>query len=159
MINYDRIRKIISYCREQHMYISATESCTGGLVSASIVHEPGSSDVFCEGYVTYSNEAKMRILNVNEQTLAQYGAVSEQTASEMAAGLHAVSGADICISTTGIAGPGGGTEEKEVGLVYIGLWINGSVIVKENHFLGDRTSVREQTVNEAFHMIESKIKL
>ena len=129
MIDYSVIEKVMNLVKEKHLHISAAESCTGGLVSASVVHETGASDVFCEGYVSYSIDAKHRILGVSEETLRTRGAVSEETAREMANGLHHVTGAEICITTTGIAGPGGETEEKPVGLVYIGIYVLGKIVV------------------------------
>lgn len=106
---------------EKNMTIACAESCTGGMFAAAITDVPGISGSFHRGIVTYSNEAKMDELGVRAETLEKHGAVSEETALEMAEGLKAVSGCDVCISVTGIAGPGGGSPEKPVGLVYIGL--------------------------------------
>lgn len=106
---------------EKKLTIASAESCTGGLFAAALTDIPGISQTFKAGFVTYSNEAKVRELGVNEETLAKYGAVSEETAKEMVEGLAKVTGCDVCVSVTGIAGPGGGTEEKPVGLVYIGF--------------------------------------
>lgn len=106
---------------EKELTISSAESCTGGMFAAALTEVPGISKSFQRGLVTYSNEAKMDELSVSSDTLEKYGAVSEETAIEMAEGLKRVSGSDICISVTGIAGPGGGTREKPVGLVYIGF--------------------------------------
>ncbi|HIU25225.1 MAG TPA: competence/damage-inducible protein A [Candidatus Copromorpha excrementigallinarum] len=106
---------------DKGLTISSAESCTGGLFAKSVTDIPGISKCFDRGIVTYSNRAKMEGLGVKEETLEKYGAVSEKTALEMAEGLKRLSGSDICISVTGIAGPGGGTEEKPVGLVYIGF--------------------------------------
>jgi len=107
--------------QQKGLTVATAESCTGGFVSKRITEVPGSSEVFGFGMVTYANEAKMKLLGVQEETLRQYGAVSAQTAAEMAAGARALSGADIALSVTGIAGPGGGSTEKPVGLVYIGV--------------------------------------
>ena len=107
--------------QEKGLTAATAESCTGGLIGKRITEVPGSSEVYGFGVVTYANEAKMKLLGVKEETLKQFGAVSEQTAAEMAAGARALSGADIAISVTGIAGPGGGSTEKPVGLVYIGV--------------------------------------
>lgn len=101
--------------------ISCAESCTGGLFAAALTEKPGISAVFDRGIVTYSNRAKVEELGVSEKTLARFGAVSHETAAEMAAGLAEKTGSDICVSVTGIAGPEGGTEEKPVGLIYIGI--------------------------------------
>ncbi|MBP1559455.1 MAG: competence/damage-inducible protein A [Oscillospiraceae bacterium] len=111
----------IKALQEKGLTAATAESCTGGLIGKRITEVPGSSEVYGFGVVTYANEAKMKLLGVKEETLKQFGAVSEQTAAEMAAGARALSGADIAISVTGIAGPGGGSTEKPVGLVYIGV--------------------------------------
>ncbi len=117
----DLARTVVGELLKQKKTVSCAESCTGGLISKRITDIPGSSEVFGYGAVTYSNEAKMKLLNVSPETLSAYGAVSEQTAKEMADGVRALSGADIGVSATGIAGPGGGTAEKPVGLVYLGI--------------------------------------
>ncbi|MBO7363029.1 MAG: competence/damage-inducible protein A, partial [Lachnospiraceae bacterium] len=111
------------------MTLSTVESCTGGLISSRIVSESGASEILKCGFVTYSNESKSKLVGVKKSTLDKYGAVSEQTASEMAKGGAKASGSDVCISVTGIAGPDGGTKEKPVGLVYIGCCVKGKVTV------------------------------
>ncbi|HOA79807.1 MAG TPA: competence/damage-inducible protein A [Defluviitaleaceae bacterium] len=126
--------------------ISVAESCTGGLLAARLINYPGISSVFKEGLVAYSNEAKMKRLKVNELTLNKYGAVSKETAVEMARGIAVTAGTDIGISTTGIAGPGGGSSEKPVGLVYAGLFIEGELYSIKLNFKGDRQEIRERTV-------------
>lgn len=127
---------------EKNMTISTSESCTGGLVSASLINYPGISSVFMEGCVTYSNEAKINRLGVKKETLDTYGAVSEQTAREMAEGIAKNFNTNIGLSTTGIAGPEGGSDEKPVGLVYMGIFINGKTIVKKFVFNGNRQQIR-----------------
>jgi PncC family amidohydrolase len=134
---------------EKKLTISTAESCTGGMLAGRLINYPGISSVFLEGLITYSNEAKMKRLRVNNDTLQKYGAVSEATAREMVSGLVAYAGTDIGISVTGIAGPGGGTIEKPVGLVYIGLSIRGQVYVKRFIFQGSRADIREKTVEIA----------
>ena len=129
---------------ENNLKIAVAESCTGGMVSASLINYPGISSVFMEGCVTYSNEAKMKSLGVKKETLDVYGAVSDKCAKEMASGVAARYNTNIGIATTGIAGPGGGTDEKPVGLVYFGIYINGKVISKKYVFNGDRQGVRER---------------
>ena len=106
---------------DQNKTIAIAESCTGGMLAKDITDVPGASKIFGYGICTYSNQAKVRLLKVSERTLAEYGAVSEQTAIEMARGVRALAGADIGVSTTGIAGPDGGSDEKPVGLVYVGI--------------------------------------
>jgi nicotinamide-nucleotide amidase len=137
--------------------ISTAESCTGGMLAARLINYPGISAVFMDGAVTYSNEAKIKRLGVKKETLKKYGAVSKETAMEMAEGIAKTSGTDIGISTTGIAGPGGGTLEKPVGLVYIGLCINGRTIFKELNCPGDRQMVRSRTVTTALDMLRREL--
>lgn len=127
---------------EKNMTISTSESCTGGLLSSSLINYPGISSVFMEGCVTYSNEAKINRLGVKKETLDTYGAVSEQTAREMAEGIAKNFNTNIGLSTTGIAGPEGGSNDKPVGLVYMGIYINGKTIVKKFIFNGDRQQIR-----------------
>ncbi|WP_281526149.1 competence/damage-inducible protein A [Intestinibacter bartlettii] len=129
---------------ENNLKIAVAESCTGGMVSASLINYPGISSVFMEGCVTYSNEAKMKSLGVKKETLDVYGAVSPECAKEMASGVAARYNTNVGIATTGIAGPGGGTDEKPVGLVYFGIYINGKVITKKYVFNGDRQGIRER---------------
>ncbi len=130
--------------------IATAESCTGGLIAAVITEIPGSSNWFDRGFVTYSNIAKVQMLGVTPQTLAQYGAVSAETAKEMATGALANSEADWAIAVTGIAGPDGGSEEKPVGTVYV-AWQskNGFLKVERLQLPGGRHQIREQTVIKA----------
>ena len=141
--------QLIQILTEQRLTITTAESCTGGLVAGTLVNVAGASDVLNEGYITYSNEAKQRLVNVSEKTLAAYGAVSEQTAREMAIGAANAAGADVALSTTGIAGPGGGTDTKPVGLVYIGCYVKGYTEVIECRFHGSRMENRLHSVEEA----------
>lgn len=142
---------------EKKLSLSTAESCTGGLLSGRLINYPGISEIFMDGCVTYSNEAKMKRLGVKKETLETYGAVSENTAIEMAEGVARTSGTDIGISITGIAGPDGGTDEKPVGLVYIGLYIKGNTYVKKLNLPGDRRSVRERTVTSALDFLRRKL--
>ena len=119
---------------EKHITISCAESCTGGLFAAALTDIPGISEVFERGIVTYSNRAKMKELGVKAETLDKFGAVSPETACEMASGLAEKTGSDLCISVTGIAGPGGGTAEKPVGLAYIGISYKGQVKTVESKY-------------------------
>lgn len=137
--------------------IATAESCTGGLLSGALINYPGISSVFTEGAVTYSNEAKMKRLGVKAETLESFGAVSEETAVEMAEGIAKKAGTDIGISVTGIAGPDGGTLEKPVGLVYIGLYIKGKVKVKKLNYYGDRQKVRNRTVTYALDFLRREL--
>lgn len=137
--------------------VSTAESCTGGLTAARLIDVSGVSAAFGEGYVTYSNKAKRKLLGVKKTTLRQYGAVSRETALEMAAGAaqHAVS--DVAVSTTGIAGPDGGTEEKPVGLVYIGAHAAGKTEAEKHIFAGSRAEVREQAAMAAIDLLRRMI--
>ena len=132
-------------------------SCTGGLLSGRLVNAPGISESFREGYITYSNEAKEKLLAVSHDTLERFGAVSEETAREMAEGVRRAAGADIGIGITGIAGPDGGTAEKPVGLVYIGCCLRNKTYVKEFIFTGNRSKVRESSVANALTMLRTAI--
>lgn len=125
--------------------VTTAESCTGGMMASRIVNIPGASEVFNEGFITYSNKAKRKFLGVSKSTLKKYGAVSEQTAREMAEGGVRKADADACIAVTGIAGPDGGTDEKPVGLVYVGCCLKDEVTVEECHFRGTRGEIREQS--------------
>lgn len=129
---------------------ATAESCTGGLIAGRITDVAGSSGWFDRGFVTYSNEAKVELLGVHAETLARHGAVSEAVAREMAAGALARSRADLAVAVTGIAGPGGGTPEKPVGLVWIAWGARGGPSeAREHRFPGDRAAVREAAVNAA----------
>lgn len=135
--------------------VTCAESCTGGLLSARLINVPGASEVYKSGYVTYSNKAKRKILGVKKSTLEKYGAVSRQTAEEMAKGLAFLAKSDVAVSITGLAGPDGGTEEKPVGLVYIACSVKGQVTVKEYHFAGNRMAVRAAAVSAALVLVRS----
>ena len=144
---------LVKILREKKLTLSTAESCTGGLVSSAITNVSGSSEVFGFGVCTYANEAKMKLLGVKEETLEKFGAVSEQTAMEMAKGVMALSGSDISVSLTGIAGPGGGTDEKPVGLVYLGVAAGGKLYAKKlllaRHNKTDRAFIRTLAVKNA----------
>jgi nicotinamide-nucleotide amidase len=134
--------------------LATAESCTGGLIAACLTDLAGSSEIFDRGFVTYSNEAKQDMLGVAAETLAEFGAVSEQTAVEMAQGALDNSAAEIAAAVTGIAGPGGGTVQKPVGLVHIAAG-RGSALRAEEHRFGDpgREQVRLRTVEAALHLL------
>ena len=149
--------EVVHLLDDKGLHISAAESCTGGLFAALITDVPGAADVLNESYVTYANEAKVKILGVKQSTLDAVGAVSRETAHEMAEGLKNRTGADVCVGITGIAGPTGGTKEKPVGLVYAGICINGKTEVIEMHHDGDREDVREKTCLEVFRYIKEHI--
>lgn len=131
------------------MTMTAAESCTGGLLAARMINVPGASAVFKAGFVTYANEAKHKLIGVREETLSQFGAVSRETAEEMAAGAANAAEAEVAVAITGIAGPDGGTKEKPVGLVYIGCYVQGRVWIKEYRFSGSRAKIRESVTAAA----------
>lgn len=137
--------------------VSVAESCTGGMVSSKLTNTPGSSMCFKQSVITYSNEAKMQMLNVKKETLEQFGAVSEETANEMLNGILKLSGSEYAVSITGIAGPGGATKEKPVGLVYIGVSFNGNNEVNKCQFLGTRQDIRERATNVALDSLRRLI--
>ena len=142
-------KKLVKRLRKNHKKISFAESCTAGLISSLVGGVPGASEVFDEAYVTYSNKVKMRELGVLNETLEIYGAVSHQTALEMADGLKKKTDCDIAVSVTGIAGPGGGTDEKPVGLVYIGISTDSQTKAFKYIFKGSRNQVRFKTAKTA----------
>ncbi|MEA4827785.1 MAG: competence/damage-inducible protein A [Clostridium sp.] len=142
---------------DNKLTIATAESCTGGLLAGTIINYPGISEVFKEGVITYTNESKMKRLKVKKDILDKFGAVSSQTAAEMAEGIAKMAGTDIGISTTGIAGPGGGSEEKPVGLVYVGLYLKGEVKTKEFNLVGDRQRIRVATVNRTLEWLRREL--
>lgn len=149
----DRLeKKVVELLKKLNMNISTAESCTGGMLASKLIDVPGISEVFYEGVVSYSNEAKINRLGVRKETLDRYGAVSEEVAKEMVMGLTT----DVALSTTGIAGPDGGSEEKPVGLVYMGIRIKDKIYVEKRVFRGDRNKVRERTVS---HTLFTLIKI
>ncbi len=133
------------------------ESCTGGMLSARLINVPGVSEVFKSGYVTYSNKSKRKLLGIKKNILMKHGAVSEQIAKEMAKTAATLARTDVSVSTTGIAGPDGGTPDKPVGFVYIGCNVCGRVTVKECHFHGTREKIRESTVSAALSLMRECI--
>ena len=127
-------------------------------VAATLVNVAGISNWFEEGYVTYSNTAKQKLLGVDKDTLEQFGAVSEQTARQMAIGAAKAAGCQAAVATTGIAGPDGGTDEKPVGLVYIGAVVRDDVVIEKHIFKGDRADVRKQSTQAALELLEQMLE-
>jgi len=148
---------VVKLLKRFDLKVTTAESCTGGLLAGRLINVPGASEVFSEGFITYSNKAKRKHLDVNKGTLKKYGAVSEQTAKEMAAGGVFATDSDACVAVTGIAGPDGGTEEKPVGLVYIATYMNDKVSVEQYQFKGDRNKIREQAVVKALDLLRRSI--
>lgn len=150
--------KILSEAKIKGVKISCAESCTGGLVGAALTEIPGSSEIFNGSAVTYSNEAKKKILGVSEETLKNFGAVSEQCAKEMAEGSLKIYDSDFAVSITGIAGPDGGTELKPVGTVCFGIASKNSTETFTKFFPGNRQEVREKSVNFILNELLKKIR-
>ncbi|MBQ3735588.1 MAG: nicotinamide-nucleotide amidohydrolase family protein [Candidatus Methanomethylophilaceae archaeon] len=144
---------IAEYLRSKGKTLALAESCTGGLISQLITSRPGASEFYLGCAVTYSNQAKEQILGVSHETLMENGAVSEETAKEMAAGARRVFGSDIAASVTGIAGPGGATDEKPVGMVCIAATDGVNTVSSINRFGGDRDMVRASSVAAAARAI------
>ena len=153
----DRIENTIYECLnsgKKPLTISTAESCTGGMIASKLIEVPGISENFIESIVSYSNEAKIKRLKVKKETLEKYGAVSEEVAREMLAGLKT----DVAISTTGIAGPGGGTKEKPVGLVYIGIRVKDDVKIFRRELKGDRNKIRQRAMMHALYNLLKILK-
>jgi len=150
-------RRVIDACSARHLMVATAESCTGGLVVAALTEIAGSSAVVAAGFVTYSNDAKQDVLGVPDATLAEHGAISEPVARAMAEGALTRSRADLAIAVTGIAGPGGGSTDKPVGLVYFGLAQLGQPLHSERViFPGDRTAIREAAVAHALALLRAR---
>ncbi len=155
-----RFRDSVYSAREEEtleLTVTTAESCTGGLLAGRLVNVPGASEVFREGFITYANKAKRKYLDVSKSTLKKYGAVSPETAREMAIGGVFAADCDVCVAVTGIAGPEGGTEEKPVGLVYIATYMKEKVTVKKYQFKGNREKVREMAVVRALDLLRRSI--
>ena len=151
--------QVLLACRKKNLKVVTAESCTGGLIAAALTAIAGSSDVVDRGFVTYSNEAKREMIGVPWDAILGHGAVSEPVARAMAAGALARSDADIAVSVTGVAGPGGGTNEKPVGLVHFGAVRAGFEPIVERHvFPGDRDQIRRRTVLTALAMVSALVE-
>ncbi len=146
---------LVKELTKRHASITTAESCTGGLVSGRIVNVGGASSVFNQSFVTYSNEAKRDLLGVKQETLDSVGAVSRETAEQMARGAAKAANAEVALSVTGIAGPDGGTPEKPVGLVYIGCCCYGETVVERHVFKGNRMEIRNASVETALTLAKN----
>jgi len=143
--------------RERHATVAVAESCTGGMLGARFTLTPGSSDYFIGGFITYSNQLKQKFLGVRAETLEAFGAVSRETAVEMAAGARQAAGSDYAIAITGVAGPGGGTEEKPVGMVWVAIADESGTIALSRRYLGDRQRIRVFTTQMALDMLRRRL--
>ena len=147
-------QKLVKLLSKKNLKISFAESCTGGLLSSSITSISGTSKVFTIGLVTYSNQSKISLLKVNKKTILKHGAVSYETCLSMVKNLSKISKTNISVSVTGVAGPKGGTKQKPVGLVYIGIKRGNKTIIRKNLFKNkNRYSIQKSTVNQAHKMI------
>jgi len=152
-------QSVLTACRARNWRFAIAESCIGGLVVGALTAIAGSSDVVERGFVTYSNEAKSELLGVPPEIIAAHGAVSAETAAAMARGAVARAPVDLAISVTGIAGPGGATETKPVGLVLFGVARrDGACRMEHRVFDGDRTAVRQAALREALHLLEAEAR-
>ncbi len=149
---------LIQQCSARGLRITTAESCTGGLLSGLLTSVPGASEIFYVGFVSYSNIAKIHQLNVPESLLEQHGAVSEQVATAMAEGALTKAHAHIALSITGVAGPGGGSDEKPVGLVYVACANANGTLCSRNIFTGDRQEIRFQACAKAIEMANSSLR-
>ncbi len=150
-------KSVVDLLEANHLTVATAESCTGGLLSARLINVPGASEVFKAGYVSYSNKTKRKLFGVKRSSLEKHGAVSSVVAKEMAKGASVLSKANVTVSVTGIAGPDGGSEEKPVGLVYIGCRVCGETTIKEYHFKGNRNKIREASVSAALSLMRECI--
>ncbi len=149
--------RLIKLLEEKNIVLSTAESCTGGMIGAFLTSIPGISEYYGYGFITYSNEAKQKLLGVSGDTLNKFGAVSAETALQMAEGTLEASGSDIAVSVTGIAGPGGGTALKPVGLVYVGYASGDKRLFKKLNLKGNRDTVRLLTVKNVLELIINQI--
>lgn len=148
---------VIALLKEQDLTLTTVESCTGGLFTGRLVNVQGASEALKQGFITYSNKSKRKLVGVKKTTLKEFGAVSEKTAKEMVKGAILATGSDVAVSITGIAGPDGGTEEKPVGLVYIAVMLGDSLRVQEYHFTGNRAKIRESAVTAALTQLRMSL--
>ncbi len=148
---------VVQLLKEQQISLTTVESCTGGLFTGRLVNVQGASEVLKQGFITYSNKAKRKLIGVKKLTLKEFGAVSEKTAKEMAKGAILTTGSDAAVAITGIAGPDGGTKEKPVGLVYIAVSVKGNLRVEEYRFTGNRAKIRESAVVAALTLLRTGI--
>ena len=158
MIDVNLLKKVSDLLKEKKLTVATAESCTGGLISHTLTNISGSSDYFDRGIVSYSNEAKIELLAVPQDILKKYGSVSKQVARIMAENVRIKSKVDIGISTTGIAGPTGGTKEKPVGLVFIAVSTSQGTYIRRYKFNGNRIQNKELSCNAALLMILEHIK-
>ena len=149
--------RIFELLKKYHYTLTTAESATGGMIASTLINVPGISAFFTEGYVTYSNEAKVKMIHVKPETIERYGVVSAETAADMAVSAARTADTDAALSVTGVAGPDGGTRECPVGLVYIGCCLHGRVVTERHLFAGDRMQVRKRATDAALHLLARRI--
>lgn len=144
--------------KESQCRLTTAESATGGMIASTLINVPGISEFFQEGYVTYSNAAKVKMIHVNPEIIETYGVVSKETAADMAASAAQTAGCEAALSVTGVAGPDGGTNECPVGLVYIGCYLHGKTVVERHLFSGDRMEVRKSAAQAALTLLIDQLR-
>lgn len=149
---------IYGLLKKYQITITTAESATGGMIASTLINVPGISEFFTEGYVTYSNEAKVKMIHVAPETIDTYGVVSSETAADMAASAAKTAATMAAVSVTGVAGPDGGTKECPVGLVFIGCYLNGKTVTERHMFSGSRTDVRKSATESALSLLKKCIE-
>ena len=151
--------KIIKYLLNENITLSTAESCTGGLLAAKFTSKPGISKIYKSGFITYSNDSKIKHLKISPNTLKRYGAVSRQVCAQMCFQLHKITKSQLTLSTTGVAGPDGGTKLKPVGLVFIGVYFKKKIYIEQLKFSArlSRAQIQKGTVKECFQMVSEII--
>ena len=144
--------------KKYQITLTTAESATGGMIASTLINVPGISEFFTEGYVTYSNEAKVKMIHVDPKTIEQYGVVSAETAYDMAESAARTAGCDASLSVTGVAGPDGGTKERRVGLVYIGCHLRDKTVTERHIFEGDRMAVRQSATKAALLLLKNMLE-
>lgn len=144
---------VFSLLKKYHITLTTAESATGGMIASTLINVPGISEFFTEGYVTYSNDAKVKMIGVKREIIDTYGVVSSETAADMAEAAARTAGAKASLSVTGVAGPDGGTKDCPVGLIYIGCYLNGKTVTERHVFSGDRMAVRSAACKRALELL------
>lgn len=150
--------RIYELLKKYQLTLSTAESATGGMIASMLINVPGISEFFQEGYVTYSNAAKVKMIGVNEKLIEKYGVVSREVAENMAVSVAKTAGTKAALSVTGVAGPDGGTKECPVGTVYIGCYLEGKKVTEHHLFSGDRLAIRESAAKRALCLLEEMIQ-
>lgn len=149
--------RVYELLKKYNITLTTAESATGGMIASTLINVPGISEFFQEGYVTYSNNAKVKMIGVDRNLLYTYGVVSREVAENMAISVAKTAGCDAALSVTGVAGPDGGTDECPVGTVYIGCFLKGQTVVEHHVFSGDRLEVRKAATNRALTLLVEQI--